>query len=564
MALQISSMPGSRVSGKSLQCVVLLVAIIIASLPAIFLAKYGIFVFDEPYSITTGIDYHEVPLAPLHGWLSSVYGGITGWQWLSFRYVVVFLNTLSIAIGAFYMLFHVRDFKTVLVVSFLCVLFGTLFRDLRSIYNWDCWGLPVIMLTIVLMLEYMKHRHSWMVVLMGVLSSVAGLMRLPNFSIVPIVILILLFLSGNKRISKRKRLIDVAIYIGSVVLCTVILLVALYGSIADYWAALINDSTGQHDIMRVLSFHVNYPILLLPVIAMLWSGYHILTLSVNSRGGKWLSIIAALLLSYALWLYLWNSCTSTSTQTMDVFVALAVLGLSGVIYRGRSHFYSGLSAMAIAIFLMGCVPFVGSNGGGVKFAGVAVIPIAIALFGGRLTRGLKLFIASVSLSLALYGYVAVKIGSFVDVGTHEATFCFEEGVMAGMKTSAEKGKSIVAIEKDFQPYMEAGAYEPLVIWDETDYIWDYIFLKRNNYMGNNLRKSGCYDDEEYVKWTETQIDNSQKPIAVLFVKMLRLEPGKKYGENSLMREMLMRRLQPVVTEDDYEIYVSSTDIPKNL
>lgn len=82
--------------------IMLIGGILVALIPGIFLAPYGINFFDEPYQILNAYDWKNAVYSPLSAFLTHFWGCALDWRCLSFRYLHLILILMSVFISSIY------------------------------------------------------------------------------------------------------------------------------------------------------------------------------------------------------------------------------------------------------------------------------------------------------------------------------------------------------------------------------------------------------------------------------------------------------------------------------
>ena len=238
-------------------------------------------------------------------------------------------------------------------------------------------------------------------------------------------------------------------------------------------------------------------------------------------------------------------------------ITFVLLGGIVVLYKERKNNTQCLYDKTIILLLLACTPFVGSNGGIVKYMAWPIIPI-LWLYSLRwINKVYKCFFVVFCCAMLAYSYNGLRNTSFFDVGLNSANYKFGEGVLEGISTYEEKGTLVGNIERDFIKYKESD-YNTLVLRKGFDYLLEYVFLSKNKYLGSRFDFTGFDDDLEYIGWVESEILNSDKTIAVLYMLQNVNEHEAPKGDVELtpMQKMLQSRLNPAVVKDGYVIYTS--------
>lgn len=521
-----------------------IVCFVLASLPSLFVAHIGVPMFDEPYQILNALDYRNAPFAPLSNFFGYVFGSLCGWELIKFRYLAYALHKLSILMACGYMWRRTRDYWPCVILTTCLLLLSSVVQMAPNLYGWDVWCLPFVVGSIIAAIEYFKGRRGWAVAALGVMSALSGLCRTPNFAVVPAVCALLLYPWADA-MPRRSRLKQTALYLAITIGVTLAIMTLLYGSLADYLGYLRANPVANHDLKEILFSLVFSALDILKYMALFWCSYQALKVAfTKSRRLVWTTAVAVT----AVLCYL---CKSTHIDgTCFANVHEYVIGLELILLLAIWH-YDGPRSLkyVIAIFILGCTPFVGSNNGILKFVTLPMLPILYVFLHRRLTKPMRAFGAAYFATVMIYACYAVRITSFQDVGTLRAQYEFSDGLAKGMKTSPERGRAVEAVMSDIEPYRRGG-YQIIVLRYDAEYLYEYLLQLRNGYLRHSF--NGADDnDAAYVAWTEGEIADGCDKVAVL-----------RFGnctEPSRMTDALDKLCTKVKATDYYTIYLKNTD-----
>lgn len=480
------------------------------------MSKFGIFFGDEPYQILNSMDFRTTPLAPLSCYLGGIYGDITNWSWLSFRYLGFALNVISILIGGFYMLRRTRDLVKTIAVVDLAVVFSGLFQTADSLYGWDRWTVISLMMTLVSFLFYLKSQNRWLLIVVGGFTAVAGLCRLPNYVAVGAVIVILMLSCRDRRVERFKSSL---VYLVSVCVISVLLLSALYGNLSSYISSFSDNFMGAHYLKALMSGYLSVLAILICYIMVIWCGYHFLGVSLKYKSGKtvvaFFSVIIVLyVFYYALLLDRHNGILTNVVYYKNAL--LYVLIGAGIIWRVRGGLRCDktdfLSLFAVGIIAL--VPCIGSNTGFLKTMALPVLPVAISFLIPYLNAKTNIFAAIAASALLLYSWNGSRNATFSDVGIKDATCVLDYGVLSGMRTSQENGDKLCRVIEDVAPRQRDG--EKIIVFRRGDeYVWEYIFASRNPHIRHEWSVKDHYNNDGFTDKFIAEVTACQQPITLL-------------------------------------------------
>lgn len=525
----------------------LILIIIIFSIPSFILAPVSINFFDEPYQILNAYEPLNSPLAPLTALIGSWWGKLFNWEWIYFRYLSLIMNILTVSLASFFLFFNSsKNYLTIIFITASCVLFNSIFKNLNSIYGWDNTTYLFSILTLIITILFFQHKHIYLLVLTGIFSGITCLMRIPNLIIIPI-LSFLIFFNKNESSSISLYLKYILIYLCSAFLTIFIIIILLYGTFNSYIYYFSNNPIGSHSLRNTLLNYFSSIINFLPYISLLWSIYHILNLVITIHNKKLITFTVPLSIIIIFYI-LFNNHSTILVNVILIGISLSILGISAIVYNNYNLIRTGPTFYAIIIFLFCCIPFIGSNTGIIKFIAFPAIPIIVAILDKNYIKPMKIYGMICAVSLLGYSYTGIRNGAFFDVGTRLATFTLRGGVLNGMKTSEEKGKFIQDVYDNFSPY-NIPENNVLVLRTKTDFIWEYMFLNRNDFLGSKFDYKDGFENKDYAKWAESKILNSNKPMAVLYM-------APDSTKKTIMQYTLEKHLKKNIVKDKYIVYIS--------
>ena len=515
----------------------------IALVPGFLLARVGIHISDEPYNILNCVDSLNTPLAPLSSWIGHLFGEAVGWEWTPFRYFAVASNALSILIGIALLWRLSRNYTFTLLTGAACLLCGTIFNEVHNLYGWDSYSPPLLMIIIAIFISYTRDEKVWQLILMGILSGIVVTMRLPNIAILAGGSIILLFPTASGRISRGCR---ISIYLLSAIAVIWIVTSLLYGTPHAFISRLSQVSVDQHDILYQFRGYVSPTFLLIQALLMFWASYHLIHY-LESGARPWLAFAAAIILIPAIAYYEYRVFSQPFLNVLVYSCALALLGIGAV------WFYSGRNLsdirwrVALALLIVAFIPAVGSNTGFIKFLAWPAIPLICGLLYPRFSKSMKIFSVTAFAALMLYAYFGIGDHTFFDVGTREADYEFKKGVLKGRLTSREYGEYIDRVISDVEKAAGDDS-EIMVVRRDNNYLYEYYFGTRNQYLRDRYDFHDYLDDPDYIKYWEKEISAAKKPVTLLLFNA--------HNPDSALEKMLKSRLRPAAQGDGYIIYVS--------
>lgn len=522
----------------------LLAATVIACIPGILLAPYSINTFDEPYQILNAFDCKNSVYSPLSALLGHFYGIITGWRYLAFRYLLIFLLWLSVFISSAYTLLRTDKKRIVIMIGALCSYFATAFKSDMNIYGWDHWSSPMIVAVIIILISFVKRNHNGKIIWLGICSGLTVLMRLPNLCIIPIVIFIfaLYFTFIDKNLGKFIR--TASIYGGISLLTCAILLFVMYGFPDNYIETLNQNPVGAHSTARILKPALLSSLSLLRFLIIMLAGYYVLYFSTTKLNNK-VSIAILIVMTVAYFILLIPLRRQVLGNVLDMAISFSLSGIVLLFIRAKKEKNKILTIIGFIILFGACTVAIGSNWGFFKFMAWPVIPLIAYGLAYRFTRPQIYYTIAVSLALFGFSIYAYWRPTFSDLSLKELNYPLKEGVLNGMYTNKERKENIEEIITKAKPLQLQG-YEIIPLRNGNEYLWEYLFLKRNPYQRHNFDDWEALNDSNYVKSIMQDINEIEKPVALFYIAPDTI--------SSLMQRTLEREYECVDRGATFSIY----------
>lgn len=539
----------SRLNGAA-GIAALVAVVVIAALPSVWLSRYGVNFGDEPYQIMNGMDYRNAPMAPLSNWLAGFYGEMTGWSWLGFRYLAVALNVVSVIMGALYMYRKSGRWALSAAVGFVGAFFISLVQNASALYGWDRWTVFGLMPCVLTMLSYIDRPALWKAALLGCLSAVLGLFRVPNYAIVamvPFVMLLIGYKGCEWERSKwdfKRVALSVAIYLAVTALTSVGLLRMLYGGVGEWLAYFESNYMGNHEAW-VVAISILYQLpMFMTTVAVMWLYYHLLV--VADGYGRWMSRAALVVSLAGLWYLLRSEFDRLQWMPLVYASGLVLLASGCVVWNNRGELWRGPVVRVATVLLLACVPIVGSNTGVLKMLSWPALPVVFVYLLPYFTRRIAVYSAVAVVALSCYAYSGVRNATFGDSGIKETTERLECGVASGLYTHKERAELLESLYRDFSPYANDSAYRTVVVRRDVNFCAEYLFGCRSSFNAHrwDLWEDNSFDGGE--EWFVGQV--AEKPVAVLVM----VDSIKSERVN----ELLSRDFVKSVERPRYRIYVS--------
>lgn len=494
---------------RALKATVAFALAVCATIPGYVLIKYGIHFSDEPYQILNAMDYRESPFSSLASFLYGIFGEITGFSWLAFRYLALTLANLSIFVAGIYLYSSSGKPLWSGAVTAVALLLSGLSRMLYNLFGWDCISTLLIVLTLMPTLAYIrKSSPATAVAVAGALTALAILARLPNAAVIVAVSVIIIF--GAPATPQRGRLRAampfLATYISAVLIVSAAVVTLLFGSPAAFVDSVAHNILTQHSLKSLLVLYAVDGSRVVMIIATMW----VVIRTTDRMADAHLPwpIKAAIFIVIGLILFILlhfhSSFVSTSYYAEGLLIAVTV---RAVYPSGHSANYRARALTAVAVVMFGFAAAAGSNIGVRKFLSWPLLPISVALLMQTCTlRRIALYGAITLLPLLAQAGVECQRESFLDAGPDKATVRIESGAAKGLYTTSwneARLNEITGARESLPP----GTRTVVLGENPWRFLYEYFFAGRSTFAPHEWRNTSLLDSDSYMKWVRTLMEN---------------------------------------------------------
>lgn len=513
---------GSIRTHKSGDYGLLAICIFFAVIPGILISPFSINFFDEPYQILNAYDWKNAVYSPLSAFFGNVFGTLTDWKYLAFRYLLIFLIAFSIYIAGAFSLHQSQKKRFILLISSLSAYFATAFKSDINIYGWDHWTIPLVIGCTVTLLSIQNTWRYYKIILLGFLSAMTVMMRLPNVVMIPMCV-ILLCLYSIKMGNKQRLWISLLIFLTVTTLSCLIIIMLLYGSVSDYLDTFRQNPVGAHSVERLLRPLFISFLSVLRFLALMLAGYSILYLAYRKLKNSSLQKMVIVLVGFCFFILLIPLRRKVLGNVIDMGIAFTLSGILWIFVKGIKKKDFKWIWLAVTLFIMCNILVVGSNWGCYKFIVWAAIPLLALGCDGKSglpikSKPVKWYSCLVGFSLFAYSIFGYTRPTFDDVSINEMNYRFSNNsVLEGMYTSKTRGNRIDEILQRIRPYEELG-YEILPLRKGNEYIWEYLMLEPNRFQRHKFDNWDAFNDPEYVNCVVEEAMHSKGRLIILYLR----------------------------------------------
>lgn len=214
-----------------ISAILIVIAIIVSF---IGLTSYSLLV-DETYQALCCKNYLKSPLAMGIFYVGNKWMSLFGDTLISLRVLSRLCILLSIFLGGGYLLCKTKD---LLLTSIACLL-SAIFANLgdMSFYNWDVGAYPIASLGTLLLLSYIDKSSFLKLVILGLITGVMAVFRVPLIGFLGIVAIVIALRNGIASALKIYAIYTLFTLLGLLVCAWI-----MVGSIFDYVHSFNSDN----------------------------------------------------------------------------------------------------------------------------------------------------------------------------------------------------------------------------------------------------------------------------------------------------------------------------------
>lgn len=521
----------------------------LVSIPGFLLAPFTVDTFDEPYQILNAYDWKNAVYSPFSSWIAHIIGEWLNWRFLNFRYLTIFILWISMLIPGLYSLKHTSYPKFLSIATIFSTYFFLTLRTHAVMYGWDTWTILFASVIAVFLISFIREPMQYKIVLLGLLSSILTLTRLPNI-IVILFILIILSLAYIKR--KKDLILTLTFYIASTFLFLYIIISFLYGSLNEYTETFKANHIGAHSLKEIITPFIKGSARVLIYISLLGILYKIIKIAEEVIKNKAIFFLLFIGLSIVSLILLTPFCgiNNVNICVLSLILLVLIVNLTQVSdkHKWKTFLLSG------SIILITIVPVIGSNVGFSKSLNWPLIPLVFLFYNySYINNYLKVFIGIWSAALWAYSLINMSMPSYWDpspVKLRHKISGDTDSPIIGMITTEEKGRKIEQIIASVSPYLKEDKYNIIPLREGNNYLWEYLFLQPNNYQRHRFNNWYAFWDKVYIESVRNDIKKSQKPVLVMYMQW------KNEDDLTPMLKMLEKETKCVLDVDGYSFWTT--------
>lgn len=535
----------SRIIYSRIATGVLAVMFAAATLPGFWFMAKTLSVTDEPYQALNAMEPASQPLAPLSAWLFHAFGETVSYNLLDMRLFAWSWHILAVALGIVAVYILCRKVNMSLAAGVLAMLLLSLCHFSERYFGWSTFSAAAMAATFISLLCYMRRPDGATAAIVGLACSFATLLRLPSAVVFIVVAAMLVFYRPAFPFPRSMRATHGAIIAGAGVASFILVISLIYGSLPEYFAAISQNGMGGHSLGHYLAGFKGQAITALPIFLLSMGIAGLLTVIFRDATRKWLRLMWMGVLFVTSYYAFRNLAPFEFGRTI-FNVSFFILEVCLLWMMRREPMGFRHTAMW-AVFGLSLSAAAGSNTGLGEIVVFAFIPTVLYFLKPQLhCKPLAFTVLMVGIFACWFSFRHNQQENIVHTYPVHIRGCERiEGIQADAKLGLPVQKAVDL----FTPYARDSAYNCFVVRDNNDYIYEYIFGRRNPVMKHYWDTLPLMDVPAYASAVEHMIDTASAPAAVLLVS----SRGSK-AEPALVRDM-KERYRTVYADTTFTIII---------
>lgn len=537
----------SRIANSSPVSILLLALLVVAAVPGFRFMTMVLSITDEPYQALNAMTPACQPFAPLSAWLIHAFGEIAGYNLLGIRIFAWSWQVLGVLLGivAAYMLS--RKLNLSLAAGVVAMLTLSLCHYGERYAGWSTFSATSMPLVFISLICYMRRPEAATAASVGLACSFATLLRLPSVACIVVVAAVLIFYRPGFTLTRRQRAVHGGIMAGAFLASALLVLILIYGSLPQFFSAIAENRIGSHGLRDMVSslITLSKPTFTIFFVIMGIAGFvAVIFRDIRRHIVRLMAVVGLLIISY------YALRVVMQFEFARAILKVSFLTLAGSLLYIRRH--QPMDLLHTALWAMAGLSLSAAVGSNMTLLETVVFPFvpAILIF----TR------SCLSDNILKYTFVIAGIIScwFTfrinqnETNNHLTYPVAVHGnpMVEGIEATAECGLPVQKAIDIFTPFIADSAYNCFVVRDNSEYVYEYMFGRRNPILPHYWDTLPLMDVEEYARGVQHMLDTAKAPAAVLLVS----SRGSRKKEPELISDM-KRRYRTVHSDTTFTIVV---------
>lgn len=536
----------SRIANSYPVTILLLALLIVAAVPGYRFMTMVLSITDEPYQALNAMTPACQPFAPLSAWLIHAFGEIAGYDLLGIRLFAWSWQVLGVALGIVAAYLLSRKLNLSLAAGVAAMLMLSLCHYGERYAGWSSFSATSMPLVFIALICYMRRPDAATAASVGLACSFATLLRLPSVACTVVVTAMLIFYRPGFTLTRRERAIHGGIMAGSFLASALLVLILIYGSLPQFFSAIAENRIGSHGFRDMINslITLSKPTFAFFFITMGIAGFVAVIFRDIRRHLVRLILVAMLFICsyYALRVAMQFDFARGILKVSFLTLVACLLWMR----RRESMDLSRTALWVVAGLSLSAAT--GSNMTLLEAVVFPLLPATLVLMWPYLPdKTLKYTLVIVGIIACWFTF---RINQRETVHRTHPVAVHGNPKVEGIEATAECGLPVQKAIDIFTPFTADSAYNCFVVRDNSEYIYEYMFGRRNPILPHYWDTLPLMDVEEYAQGVRHMLDTAQAPAAVLLIS----SRGSRKKEPELISDM-KRRYRTVHSDTTFTIVV---------
>jgi len=490
----------------------------------------------------------EAPATWLFAWAGHAWGTLFGWDFVTLRYFAVVWMLIIAIVGGLYFYSRSRLPRISIALTGVAMM---MMAERQPLFSWHYFTPLMLFLTIVCTLRSFERPKIWRFILLGIITGLTILARIPNVVILPL-LAVAICLRGVSMAQRRLMWQMLGIVTG-VCVATILACVTLsYGSPAAYWQALTAGLPSNHGMRFLVTMIVQSFAQWSPYWTVIGFGAACVMLGHRIIRGRHVSLIISLATALYIGLTLYGQVFDGYARLIQHYVnGLMFCAIFYTLLKTRKPGYLPERLQCVTLLLLMVVPVAGSNIGVVRCIGAQLYPVMAAIALPWLSRRVCLYGSLVI--AAFIGHIGLHAlaASHEDAGALYATATVEHPRLTGVRTAPERAAEVRDIISLTPPEDSGEQFATAFTKTYLGYLTYYLADTWPTICAHEWRRVSMHTDSAQVAECMQFVNNGRRPLRVIFQPDNGLAPGNDILENAL----IAAKPDSIIATDHYRAYL---------
>ena len=504
----------SRIANSRTVTILLLALLVAAAVPGFRFMTMVLSITDEPYQALNAMTPACQPFAPLSAWLIHAFGEIAGYNLLDIRLYAWSWQVLGVLLGIVAAWLISRRLNLSLAAGVVAMLALSLCHYGERYAGWSSFSATSMPLVFISLICYMRRPEAATAALVGLACSFATLLRLPSVACVVVVAAVIVFYRPGFPLTRRQRATHGGIMAGAFLASALLVLILIYGSLPQFFTAIAENQIGSHGLRDMVAslITLSKPFCAIFFVIMGIAGFVTVIFRDVRRHLLRLLLVGALLIIsyYALRVVMQFDFARGILKVSFITLTACLLWMKRHQPMDLPHtslwVLAGLSLSAA----------VGSNMTLLETVVFPFVPAILIFMRPHLSDNVLKYTFAIVGIIACWFTFRINQRETNNYRTYPVVV-HGNSMVEGIEATADRGLPVQKAIDLFTPFTTDSAYNCFVVRDNSDYIYEYMFGRRNPILPHYWDTLPLMDVEEYARSVRHMLDTAQAPAAVLLI-----------------------------------------------